>query len=116
MSLDYPILELNCFIHNDDHHHVFPIKIVQTESVGTLKKAIKEEKKVVLKHFDADALQLWDVSIVVNDGFKENVSRVELKDEKVLSPVDALSDVFSEIPVRKHHHVIILCSPPNSEF
>jgi hypothetical protein len=56
------------------------------------------------------------MSIAVDDGFKENVSRVELKDEEELSPVDALSDVFSEVPARKHLHVIVLCSPPNGEF
>ena len=97
-SLDHPILELNCFVHDDDPRHVFPVKIARTESVGTLKKAIKEEKKVALKHVDAGALQLWKVSIPVNGGFKENVSRIELKDEDELSPVDTLSDVFSEVP------------------
>ena len=71
---------------------------------------------MALEHVDADALRLWDVSIAVDDGFKENVSRVELKDEEELSPVDALSDVFLEVPARKHLHVIVLCSPPNGEF
>jgi hypothetical protein len=115
-SLDHPILELNCFVHDDDPRHVFPVKIARTESVGTLKKAIKEEKKVALEHVDADALRLWKVSIPVNGGFKENVSRVELKDEDELSPVDTLSDVFSEVPARKHLHIIVFCSPPNGEF
>jgi hypothetical protein len=114
-SLDHPILELNCFVHDDDPRHVFPIKIARTESVGTLKEAIKDKKQVALEHVDADALQLWNVSIVVDDGFKENVSRVELKDEEELSPVDALSDVFLEAPARKHLHVIVSCPPPNSE-
>ncbi|KIM73122.1 hypothetical protein PILCRDRAFT_733222 [Piloderma croceum F 1598] len=113
-SLDHPILELNCFVHDDDPRHVFPVKIARTESIGTLKKAIKEEKKVALEHVDAEALRLWKVSIPVNGGFKENVSRVELKDEDELSPVDTLSDVFSEVPARKHLHIIVLCSPPNA--
>jgi hypothetical protein len=69
-SLDYPILELNCFVHDDDPRRVFPIKIVTTGSAGTLKKAIKEEKKVALEHVDADALRLWKVSIPVNGGVR----------------------------------------------
>ena len=48
----------------------------------------------------------WKVSIPVNDGFKENVSRVELKHEDESSPVDTLSDVFSEVPARKHLAVV----------
>ena len=115
-SLDHPILELNCFVHDDDPRHVFPVKIARTESVGTFKKAIKEEEKVALEHVDADALRLWKVSIPVNSGFKENVSSVELKNEDELSPVDTLSDVFSEVPARKHLHIVVLCSPPNGEF
>jgi hypothetical protein len=44
------------------------------------------------------------------------MSRVEFKDKKELSLVDALSDVFLEIPVQKHLYIIVLCSPPNGEF
>ena len=114
-SLDHPILELNCFVHDDDPCHVFPVKIARTESVGTLKKAIKEEKKVALEHVDADALRLWKVSIPVNDGFKENVRKVELRDEDALSPVDRLSKVFLGQPEDGNLHIIVR-SPPASEF
>ena len=114
-SLDHPILELNCFIHDDDPRHVFPVKIARTESVGTFKKAIKEEKKVTLEHIDADALRLWKVSIAVNSGFKEDVRKVELRDDDALSPVDRLSKVFLGQPEDGDLH-IIMCSPPASEF
>ena len=115
-SLDHPILELNFFVHDDDPRHVFPVKIARTESVGILKRSIKDDNPESFRDVDARSLILWKVSIPVNDGFKENVSRVELKDEDELSPVDTLSDVFSEVPARKHLHIIVLCSPPNGEF
>jgi hypothetical protein len=38
------------------------VKIAPEESVGALKKAIKEEKKQRLRDIDADALDLWKVS------------------------------------------------------
>ncbi|KAF8316720.1 uncharacterized protein EI90DRAFT_3171070 [Cantharellus anzutake] len=54
-QLDPPILELYCLIHGDGANHIFPVQIASTESVGTLKKAIKEEK-FALQHIDADTL------------------------------------------------------------
>ncbi|KAF8315288.1 uncharacterized protein EI90DRAFT_3293971 [Cantharellus anzutake] len=54
-QLDPPILELYCLIHGDGANHIFPVQIASTESVGTLKKAIKEEK-FALPHIDADTL------------------------------------------------------------
>jgi hypothetical protein len=105
-----PILELNCFIQGDDATHIFPVKIARTDSVGTLKRAIKEEKQVALEHVDADALKLWTVSVAVDDRFKENVKKEELRVEEELSPVDPLSDVFKETPAQKHVHIIV-CSP-----
>src|SRR6267154_5084720 len=112
MSLDHLILELNCFVHDDDPRYVFPVKIARTESVGTLKRSIKDDNPESFRDVDARSLVLFKVSIPANDSFKENVSRVELKDEDELSPVDTLSDVFLEIPARKHLHIIVLCSPP----
>jgi len=66
----------------------FPSKLREQ---SLLKEAIKDKKQVALEHVDADALQLWNVSIIVDDGFKENVSKVELRDEEELSPVKTLS-------------------------
>jgi hypothetical protein len=105
------ILELNCVVHDDDHHHIFPVKIAGTESVGTLKKLIKEAKKPAFDHVTADSLRLWNVSIPVDDDFKENVGKFELSDEGVLSPVDVLSEVFSVAPVPKRVHIIVLPPP-----
>ena len=89
-SLDHPILELNCFVHDDDPRHVFPVKIARTESVGTLKRSIKDDNPESFRDVDARSLVLWKVSIPVNDGFKENVRKVDLRDE------DALENVYAD--------------------
>ena len=113
--LDHRILELNCFVHDDDPRHVFPIKIARTESVGTLKGSIKDDNPETFCDVDARSLVLWKVSIPVNDGFKENVRKVELRDDYALSPVDRLSKVFSGQPEDGVLHIIVR-SPPTSEF
>jgi Crinkler effector protein N-terminal domain len=51
------ILQLNCWAIGDDPRHVIPIKIASSETVGTLKKAIKVEIKHSFKSLD-----LWKVS------------------------------------------------------
>jgi hypothetical protein len=100
-------LELHCFLYGDHPNQVFLVKIASTESVGNLQKAIKDKKKPVLDHITADALTLWKVSIAVNGGFKENVSKVELRDEDALSPVVRLSEVFQAQPEDGHLHIIL---------
>ena len=112
--LDHRNLELNCFLFDDDPSQVFPVKIAITESVGTLRDAIKDKKTLSLHHVDADALTLWKVSIPVNDGFSQNVKKVELMDEEALSPVDRLSKVFFVQPEDRHLHIVVR-SPPASK-
>ena len=109
-------IELNCFLRDDDPRHIFPIKIASTESVGTLKKAIKEEMKVTLEYVDAVALQLWNVSIPVDGSLKERVKMLELRDEEELSPVVKLLQVFPNIPVEGNVHIVAYCPPPDGEY
>ena len=56
------LLNLNCWVHGDELQNVFPVKIARDETVGALKKAIKEEKKPLFDHIPADSLELWKVS------------------------------------------------------
>lgn len=100
-------LELYCLVHDDDASQVFQVIIPKTQNVYALKKAVKAEKKLALQHVDADALTLWKVSIPVNNSFKENVRKVELKDEETLSSVDRLYEIFSDPLQGKHLHIIV---------
>jgi hypothetical protein len=110
-----PILELNCFIHDDDPNHVFPVKIAETESVATLKTYIKQEKQVAFEHVDANDLKLWHASIADDNAFKDNVSKI-VREETMLSPMDMLSEFFSVVRPRKHLDIIVLCDRPTGGY
>jgi Crinkler effector protein N-terminal domain len=100
-------LQLNCWVFGDDITQVFPIKIVNTESVGTLKEAIKDKKQPVLDHVTADSLTLWKVSVPANRRLQQALSSVPLTDETSLSAVDDLFEVFSDAPCHKHLHIVV---------
>jgi Crinkler effector protein N-terminal domain len=85
------------------------------ESVGTLKRSIKDENPESFRGVDARSLVLWKVSMPVNGGFKENVRKVELRDEDALSSVDRLSKVFLGQPEDRDLHIIVRPLPA-SEF
>lgn len=53
------ILNLNCWVLGNDPHGVFPLNVTKFETVGGLKKAIKEEIK---SDAAAHTLNLWKVS------------------------------------------------------
>jgi hypothetical protein len=96
-------LELNCLVLGDDRSHIFPVKILSTESVGALKKAIKDEKKPAFDHIPADTLILWNVSVRDDEHLEENIKELD----KALAPMDVLSEVFPTCPVQKHLHIVV---------
>ena len=85
----------------------FFVEIANTKPVSALKDAIKDKKKLSLHHVDADALTLWKVSFPVNHNFQQNLANIDLTDETSLSSVDDLLDVFSNVPPRKHLHIVV---------
>ena len=54
---------LKCWVLGEKASRVFPVKIAGTESIGTLKKAIKEEKRPAFNQIPADVLDLWQVRV-----------------------------------------------------
>jgi hypothetical protein len=104
-------LTLNCLVYGDDPRHVFPVKIANGESVGSLKKTMKENK-VALDHVDADALTLWNVSIPDDDGFRENASKFEPIDDNALRPMTLLNQIFPVTPRVGDLHIIVHCESP----
>ena len=107
-------LNLNCLVLGDDASRTFPIKIAKSDTVGDLRKLIKEEKSHTFQHVDADTLVLWKVSILINRSLTENLSNRTFADESPLLPVDELSEVFSDSPARRHLHIVV-SAPPASE-
>lgn len=99
-------LELNCLILGDPSNRIFSVKIEAKESVGSLKRAIKEEKKQRFSYVDADTLDLWTVSV------SDIRSLDEVDSPKVtpLLPTSKLWRVFSNVPEEEHLHILV--KPP----
>jgi len=90
----------------DDLNRIFPVEIAPTKNVGDLKKAIKEEKKPTLDHLSADALDLWMVSIPVDNAFKENLENLDFAHGTLL-PTEELSTLFPKAPAKRQLHVVV---------
>ncbi|KIL71411.1 hypothetical protein M378DRAFT_43028, partial [Amanita muscaria Koide BX008] len=99
-----PLLELNCLMSGETYSCIFKVRIEASQAVAHLKDAIKEITKPALDHTPAYALDLWKVSIPVDNNSLENVGN---PDRKPLLPVKKLSTVFPEPPVLEHIHIIV---------
>ena len=105
------LLSLNCFVLGDDLKKVFTVKIPKTENVSILKKLIKEEKAPHLNHVAASDLELWNVSIPMDDDTEERLKNINnLEPLKSLLP---LSHVFPRVE-ESHLHILIQ-APTNGE-
>ena len=104
-------LDLNCLVLGHDASHIFPIEIAESKTVGTLRKAIKDEKRPAFDHVPTDALLLWKVSIPVNRNLTENLSKLLFVDEGSLLPVERLSKVFADQPEDEHLHIVVQVPP-----
>ncbi|KAK2467191.1 hypothetical protein APHAL10511_000740 [Amanita phalloides] len=62
---------LNCLLAGDKEDQVFTVEIAKNKNVSILKKMIKEEKKSLFDHVDASKLDLFQVSLPVDDNFEE---------------------------------------------
>src|SRR5262245_27583934 len=112
-------LELNCLVLGDDPSHVFLVKIADSESIGSLKKAIREEKKHAFQDVDADSLKLFRVSFPVNDDLDATLTHFQREHDaasvRYLSrPVTRLKGLFSDHEP-EHIHVIVQ-SPPAGKY
>src|SRR5260221_1901536 len=89
-------LKLNCWVLGEDSTRIFPVEIDRDENVGELKKAIKEEMKPAFDQIDADSLDVWNVSIPIDEdtNLKAQVKGLRLHAKKSLLPVRPLSGIF----------------------
>ena len=98
----------------DDASHIFLVEIVNSKTVGDLRKLIKEEKRPTFDHIPVDTLVLWKVSITVNRNLAENLDPDIINDDPLL-PVDLLSDIFSNAPAPRQLHIVVQ-APPAGEL
>jgi acyl carrier protein len=91
---------------------VFHVQISHEVTVGELKKAIKEEKRVDFDQIDADSLDLYEIS-VAEDNMDTELSNINLDSLKgnELRSMHRLSQVFPDPPTDGHLHIIIIKLP-----
>src|ERR1700738_4202598 len=97
-------LELNCLVLGDDTSHIFTIDIGGTKKVSTLKELIKDKNKPAFDHVPAHALNIFKVSLPVDDGLDAALKCFRPEDEKdhlLSNTVQRLKGVFGD-PIDEH--------------
>jgi uncharacterized protein YbdZ (MbtH family) len=81
----------------------FPVDIDRSLTVDHLKKAIKPENTNNFANIDAVKLRLWKVEIPIGN---DVIQAQALEDNNQLPPIDYLDEHWTDIPLRKHIHVL----------
>ncbi|KAF9431634.1 hypothetical protein BGZ76_011904 [Entomortierella beljakovae] len=108
-------IHLCCVI--DGESTVFPIELLASDTIGALKKAIKEERRPLLDKIPADKLTLWHVSVPLSpegyitinwltDLFQSDEHKNK-NPERLKNPARQISKVFSTTPPKNTLHIII---------
>jgi hypothetical protein len=89
-------LTLNCWVFGTDSNHIFSIEIDRNENVGDLRQAIKEKTKPSFDHIDANNIDVWNVSIPVDEhtNLQAKVNDLRLHEKKPLWPLEGLLKIF----------------------
>lgn len=106
-------LKLNCWVLGGNS--TFSVEIDRSEDVGGLKEAIKEKKKVAFDRIDADSLEVWNVSVPINEdtNLEEQVKGLRLHEKKPLWTLKGLLKIFSDLDKETLH--VVVKAPPISE-
>ncbi|EDR11781.1 uncharacterized protein LACBIDRAFT_313535 [Laccaria bicolor S238N-H82] len=94
-------VSLNCFVVSDDPSRTFVVKISKNESISFLRDLIKEKKAPHLNHIAAPDLDLWKVSIPI-DNLPWDLQTLGPN----LRSHSLVSDVFASALDTNHLHVI----------
>jgi hypothetical protein len=85
---------------------MFPVEIGSMVNVW-VKLAIKVAKQNALQHVDADALDLWRVTIPPSQALPHSVKQLRRDRTSSLLPTNELSEVFSESLDPKDIHLVV---------
>jgi len=79
-------IRLNCWVLGEDSTCIFPVEIDRNENVGGLKEVIKEKKKPAFDFITTDSLDVWKVSIPIDEDVNlvEQVKKLRLHEKKPL--------------------------------
>ncbi|OJA11314.1 hypothetical protein AZE42_08595 [Rhizopogon vesiculosus] len=101
---------LNCIVFGKDPSQIFPIKIASTKTVYALKKMIKEKLENTFCDVNARNIKLWEVkNMLAEDALQDNLK--PHLEEKPLSPVAELFEVFYEPPKKGRLHIVVRGPP-----
>ncbi len=94
-------LRLNCWVlgEDSDSNRIFPVEVDRNKNVGNLKKAIKEENKRAFDHIDAHSLDVWKVSIPIDEdtNLQAKVNDLRLHERKPLWALRGLHMTFRDL-------------------
>jgi hypothetical protein len=110
-------LSINCWVLGEESTCIFPVEIDGDKNVGDLKKAIKEEKKVALDRIDANTLEIWNVSIPINEdtNLEARVKYLRLDEKRLLWPLKGLLRIFRDLD-KETLHVVVKAPPSEHRY
>jgi hypothetical protein len=108
-------LNLNCWVLGEDSTRIFPVEIDDDKNVGGLKDAIKEKMKPAFDHITANSLDVWNVSIPMDEdaNVETQVKALRLHQKKPLWALKGLRKIFSDLDKETLH--VVVKAPPISE-
>ena len=107
-SLTVPDIMLNCWLHGEAIHKIFPVDVSRTKTLGALKQAIKAERSGIFGSIDAANLRLYHVPNCTSQDLEKIAKGIDF--DQLLLGVMLLSDIFSATLVKDHIHIIV-CGP-----
>ena len=108
-------LSLNCLIYGEVQDKMFTVEVEKTKNVSILKNLIKEEKARYFNHIDASDLDLFQVSIPMDELGAEPV-HVNLDAYQKLSPRKKLSYFFNGTLDDERLHIIAKAPGMSHQF
>ncbi|KAG6379741.1 hypothetical protein JVT61DRAFT_10276 [Boletus reticuloceps] len=102
---------LNCWLHGEATHMIFPVEVSRTKNLGALRQAIKAERFVTFGNIDAANIRLHHVLNCSSEDLEETAKGIDF--EKPLLGIPLLSGIFSEPLVSNRVHVIVGCPSPD---
>jgi hypothetical protein len=100
---------LNCWVRGPHAGRIFGVKISNTETVATLKEAIKNKNSAAFRDVDAVTLDLYKPRDPVGEPYKEILSKFILSEHGELLEIGPrrLSRVFPNAPTECNIHIIV---------
>ena len=109
------LLELNCWVLGDDSARIFTVEIDRNKNVGALKEAIKGKKKAAFHDITAKSLEVWKVSIPVDEDtdLEGKANDLRIRERQSLWALKGLHRIFTDLDPYELH--VIIKAPPISE-